>query len=111
VDELKLENDPVEDVMTCTAYAQKQFKIVQSGYAPPLHSGSKRLLTFCNTEYEQFNRHLYEMLDLVKKFGNNFKLVDPKPITNHLDYTKYGIIALIFWLQREHTRLLKYHKK
>jgi hypothetical protein len=59
VDELKLENYPGEDITACAAYAQKQFKIVQSGYAPPVRSGSKLLLKFSSTECEKFNRQVY----------------------------------------------------
>jgi hypothetical protein len=43
------------------------------------------------------------MIDLVKKFESNFKLADPKSVTNHVDYRKYGHIPLIAWLQKEHT--------
>jgi hypothetical protein len=46
----------------------------------------------------------------VKKIENKYKLADPKLITTHQDYSKYGPIALIAWLQREHTDLLKDHE-
>jgi hypothetical protein len=72
LDELKLENYPGEDITACAAYAQKQFKIVQSGYAPPVRYGSKLLLKFSDTECEQFNRKVYAMLDLVNKFENKY---------------------------------------
>jgi hypothetical protein len=108
--ELKLENYPGENITACAAYAQKQFKIVQSGYAPPVRSCSKLLLKFSSTECEQFNRQVYSILDLVKKFENKYKLADPKLITTHQDYSKYGPIALIAWLQQEHTDLLKDHE-
>jgi hypothetical protein len=110
LDELKLENYPGEDITACAAYAQKQFKILQSGYAPPVHSGSKLLLKCSTTECEQFNRQVCAMLDLVKKFENKYKLADPKLITTHQDCSKYGPIDLIAWLQREHTDLLKDHE-
>jgi hypothetical protein len=110
MDELKLEDYPGEDIMACTAYAQHQFKIVHSGYVPPFNSGSKLLLKFGNTECDQFNRQSYAMLDLVKKFENNFKLADHKSITINHDFTKYGPIALLAWLQSGHTGLLKDHK-
>jgi hypothetical protein len=109
LDELKLENYPGEEITVWAAYAQKQFKSVQSGDAPPVRFGSKLLLNFCATECEQFNRQVYAMLDLVKKFENKYKLADPKSITTHQDYSIYGPIALIAWLQREHTDLLKDH--
>jgi hypothetical protein len=110
LDELKLDNYPGEDITACSAYAQKQFKIAQSGYAPPVRSGSNLLLKLSTTECEQFNRQVYEMLDLVKKFENKYKLADPKLITTHQEYSKYGTIVLIAWLQREHTDLLKDHE-
>jgi hypothetical protein len=110
LDELKLETYPGEDITACAAYAQKQFKTVQSGYAPPVRSGSKLLLKCSSTECEQFNRQVYAMLDLVKKFENKYKLAYPKLITTHQDYSKYGPIALIAWLQREHTDVLKDHE-
>jgi hypothetical protein len=50
------------------------------------------------------------MLDLVKKFENKYKLEDPKLITTHQYYSKYGPIALIAWLQREDRDLLKDHE-
>jgi hypothetical protein len=105
-----LSQDPGEDITACAAYAKKQFKIVQSGYAPPFCSGSKLLLKFCATECEQFNSQVYAMLDLVKKFENKYKLAEPKLITTHQDYSIYGPIALIAWLQRDHTELLKDHE-
>jgi hypothetical protein len=98
-DDLKLEDYTGENITACAAYAQKQFKIVQSGYAPPVSSGSKLLLKFSTTECEQFNRQVYSMLDLVKKFEKKYKLADPKLITTHQDYSKYGPIALIAWLR------------
>jgi hypothetical protein len=110
LDELKLEIYPGEDITACAAYVQKQFKTVQSGYAHLVRSGSKLLLKFCATECEKFNRQVYAMLDLVKKFENKYKLAYPKLITTHQYYSIYGPIFLIAWLQREHTDLLKcYH--
>jgi hypothetical protein len=110
LDELKLENYPGEDITACAAYAQKQFKKIQSGYAPPVRSGSKLLLKFSTTECEQFNRQACAMLDLVKNFENKYKLADTNLITNHQYYSKYGPISLIVWLQREHKDLLKDHE-
>jgi hypothetical protein len=110
LDEFKLENYPGKDITACAAYAQKQFKIVQSGYTTPVCSGSKLLHKFSSTECEQFNRQVYAMLDLVKKFENKYKLADPKLITTHQYYSLYGPIALIAWLQREHTDLLNDHE-
>jgi hypothetical protein len=68
LDELTLESYPGEDVTACTAFPQKQFKVVQTGYAPPFRCVSKLLLKFCGTECEKFNRQVYAKLDLVKKF-------------------------------------------
>jgi hypothetical protein len=103
LDELTLDSYPGEDVTACTAFAQKQFKVIQTGYAPPFSSGSNLLLKFCGTECEQFNRQVYAKLDLVKKFENKYKLADPKSITKNPDCNTKGPIALIAWLQEEHT--------
>jgi hypothetical protein len=50
------------------------------------------------------------MLDPVKKFENKYNLAYPKLITTHQDYSKYGPIYLIDWLQRENTDLMKDHE-
>jgi hypothetical protein len=110
LDELKLESYPGEDVTICTAYAQKQFKVLQSGYAPIFRSGSKLLLKFCNTECEQFHQKIYAKLDLVKAFENKFKLADPKSITIAAGYCTLGPIALLAWLQQEHIELVTDHE-
>jgi hypothetical protein len=68
LDELKAENYPGEDITACAAFAQKQFKSVQSGLAPPVRSGLKLLLKFITIECEQFNMQVFAMLDLMKKF-------------------------------------------
>jgi hypothetical protein len=105
MDELKLEDYPGEDVTACAAFAQKTFKVIQSGYAPPFHYGSKLLLKFCNTKCEQFNRQAYAILYLVKKFERKIKLTDPKSVTTHVEYRTYVHIMLIAWIQKEHTAL------
>jgi hypothetical protein len=110
LDELKLESYPVEYVTACTAYAQKQFKVLQSGYAHAFRSGSKLLLKFFNMECEQFNQKVYAKLDLVKAFENKFKLADPKSITIAADYHTLEPIALIAWLQQVHTELVTDHE-
>jgi hypothetical protein len=50
------------------------------------------------------------MLDLVKKFENNFKLADLKYVTTHVDYRKYEHIPLVVWLQKEHAALVTEHQ-
>jgi hypothetical protein len=110
LDELTLDSYPGEDVTACTALAQKQFKVIQTGYAPPFRSGYKLLLKFCGTECEQFNRQVYAKLDLVKKIENKYKLADPKSITTKPGYNTYGPIVLIAWLQEEHTDFVTDHE-
>jgi hypothetical protein len=108
--ELTLDSYPGDDVTACTAFAQKQFKVIETGYAPPFRSGSKLLLELCGTGCEQFNLKVYAKLDLVKKFENKYKLADPKSITTTPDYNTYGPIALIAWLQEEHTDFVTDHE-
>jgi hypothetical protein len=50
------------------------------------------------------------MLDMVKKFENNFKLADPKSVTTHVDYCTYDHIPLIVCLQKDHTALVTDHE-
>jgi hypothetical protein len=90
LDELELENYPGEDIMECAACAQKQFKIVQSGYAPPARSGSKLLIKFSSTECEQSNRQVYAMLYLLKKFENKYTNTTPNmdPLLLSLDFNE-----------------------
>jgi hypothetical protein len=110
LDELTLDSYPGEDVTACTAFAQKQFKVIQTGYAPPFRSGSKLLLKLCGTECEQFNQQVYAKLDFVKKFENKYKLADPTSITTNPDYNTYRPIALITWLQEEHPDFVTDHE-
>jgi hypothetical protein len=110
LDEIKLENYRGEDTTACMAYAQKKFKVLQSGYVPAFRSGSKLLLKFCNTECEQFNRKVYAKLDMVKAFENKSKLADPRSIIIATDYRTLGRSALIAWLQIEHTELVIDHE-
>jgi hypothetical protein len=110
LDELTSDSYPGEDVTAYTAFAQKQFKVVQTVYAPPFRSGSKLLLKFCGNECEHFNEQVHAKLDLVKKFENKYELSDPKSITTNNDYNTYGPIALIVWLQEEHTDFVMDHE-
>jgi hypothetical protein len=60
-DELTVDPYPGEDVTACTAFAQKQFKVVQSGYTPPFRSGSKLLLKLYGTECFENNHKIVMM--------------------------------------------------
>jgi hypothetical protein len=110
IQEIKLESYPGEDVIAYTAHAQEQLKVLQIGSTHAFRSGSKLLLKFCNAECQQFNRKLYATLDMAKAFENKFKLADPKSITIATDNRTLVPIALIAWLQTEHTEFVTDHE-
>jgi hypothetical protein len=110
IDALKLEDFPGEDVSACSADAQKQVKVLQSGYAPHYRTGSKLLSKFTKSSCEEFNRKAFAKLDLVKKMESGYKLSYPKLITNDPEYQELGPIGIVFWVQREHSKLVTDHK-
>jgi hypothetical protein len=109
-DALKLEDFPDEDVMACSAAAQKHVKVLQSGYAPPYRTGSKLLSKFTKSSCEEFNRKAFAKLDLVKKMESTYKLSDPKLIPADTNYPELEPIGIVAWVQREHIKLVDYHE-
>jgi hypothetical protein len=66
LDELTLSNYPGEDISALCSYAQKQIKVMQSGYALPIQVGSKLLMKCTKAECEYFNRKVFDCLEKVK---------------------------------------------
>jgi hypothetical protein len=89
LDQLTLLNYPGEDVSTFCSDAQKQIKVMQSGYALPIRVGSKLLMKCTKTECEYFNRKVFDRLDKVKDMEDKCKLADPASITNDPGYHEY----------------------
>jgi hypothetical protein len=89
--------------------AQKYIKIMQGGYALPVKTGSKLLSKFTKTSSEEFNRKVFALLDAVKQMEKKYKLSDPKSIAVDTHYNTHGNIALIAWVQKEHTDLITDH--
>jgi hypothetical protein len=92
------------------ADAQKQIKVMQSGYAVPIRVGSNMLIKCSKTECEYFNRNVYSMLDKVKEMEDKYKLADPTSLTTDPMYSDLGPIRVIAWAQKEHTKFVTEHE-
>jgi DNA-directed RNA polymerase subunit M/transcription elongation factor TFIIS len=110
LDELTLSNYPGEDVSAFCSDAQRQIKVMQSGYALPILVGSKLLMKCTKTECEYFNRKVFDRLDKVKDMEDKSKLADPASITNDPGYHEYGPIGVIAWAQKIHSKFLADHE-
>jgi hypothetical protein len=89
---------PAENLTEFMATAQKYVKVMQSGYALPIRTGSKLVMKCTKTGFKFFNRKAYDNLDLVRTMEDGFKLSDPKSMTNHRDYSTLGPIGIIAWV-------------
>jgi hypothetical protein len=75
----------------------------------PVKTGSKVLLKFTKTSSEEFNRKVFALLDAVKQMEKIYKLAYPTSIVVDTHYNTHGHIALIAWVQKEHTDLITDH--
>jgi hypothetical protein len=110
IDELTVNGFPGENLTEFMATAQKYVKIMQSGYALPIRTGSKLLMKCTNTECGFFNRKAYDYLDLVNTMEDGFKLSDLKSMMTHRDYSAPGPIGVIAWVKNEHSKFIHHHE-
>jgi hypothetical protein len=108
-DELALDTYPGENITNLTTEALRLLKIMQGGYALPVHTGSRLLMKVTKTSSEEFNRKVFALLDPVKEMEYKYKVLDPKSIKADPDYKTYGPIALIATLQQAYGRLISFH--
>jgi hypothetical protein len=108
-DNLKLDDFQGEDISAFVAKVQKQVKIVQTGYALPICTGSKYLSKLTSTSCERMNWKVYAMFDDVKDMENRYKLSDPRAITRDKEYARLGPIGLIAWSQKLHATFVADH--
>ena len=106
---MTLDSYPGENVSDFAADAQKQLKIMNGGYAMPIHTGSGILKKLTKTSSEFFNRKIFALLDLVKTMEHEYKLVDPKTLSSNKDYSTLGPLGIIATLQAAHGALLTEH--
>ena len=99
-DELALDTYPGENITNLTTEALRLLKIMQGGYALPVHTGSRLLMKVTKTSSEEFNRKVFARLDPVKEMEYKYKVLDPKSIKADPVYKTYGPIALIATLQQ-----------
>jgi hypothetical protein len=68
-DTLILDNFPGEDISALGYEAQNQVKILQTGYALPIRTGSKYLGKLTATRFERMHRKVFAIYDDVKENG------------------------------------------
>jgi hypothetical protein len=102
LDELTVNDFPGENLTEFMATAQKYVKVIRMG--------SKLLMKCTKTECKFFNRKAYDYLDLVKTMEDGFKLSNPKSMTNHREYSTLGPIGVIAWVQKQHSKFIRYHE-
>jgi hypothetical protein len=88
------------------AMAQKYVKVMQSGYAIPIRIGSKLLMKCTTAESGFFNRKAFAKLDKLKLKENGSKLAGPASLTAHEGYAHLGLVDLVVWAQKEHSKAL-----
>jgi hypothetical protein len=106
---MTLDSYPGENITDFATDAQKLLKIMNGGYAMPIHTGSGILKRLTKTSSEFFNRKIFALLDLVKTMEHEYKLVDPKTLASDKDYNTLGPLGIIATLQATHGALLTEH--
>jgi hypothetical protein len=107
---LTLDTFQGEDISALGAEAQKQVKIMQTGYALPIRTGSEFLNKITSTSSERMNRKVYALYDEVKTMEDRYKLSDPRALSRDKDYATIGPIGLISWSQKLHATFLADHE-
>jgi hypothetical protein len=108
-DSLKLDDFQGEDISAFGAEVQKQVKVIQTGYALPIRTGSKYLTKLTSTSCERMNRKVYALFDDVKDMEDRYKLSDPWEITRDKAYSTLGPIGMIVWSQKLHATFVADH--
>ena len=104
--ELTLDHYSGENIADFATEALRLVKIMQGGYALPVHIGSRLLQKICKTSCEEFNRKMFFLLDGVKNMEYKYKILDPKQLTHDPEYGVYGPIPLLAIIQQTYGRLI-----
>jgi len=67
-----------ENVIECVTEARRLVKIIQSGYALQISTGSMLLNKFTSKSSELFNHSVHNLQNKVKRMEREYKLTDPK---------------------------------
>ena len=86
--------------------ALKLVKIMKTGPSIPNNTGSRLLQKVTKTSCEEFNRKVFNLLDLVKTMEHKYKMLTPDQLLKDADYDKYGPIGLISTLHDIYGRLI-----
>jgi hypothetical protein len=103
---LSLSSYHEENVTDCATEAQRIIKLMQSGYALPVSTGSLLLGNFTHTSCEYFNRKVYNLLNRVRYMEHKYKLTDSKAIIFDPEYKELGPLGLVAVLLEWHSNRL-----
>lgn len=108
---LRLSSYPGENVSDMANDALKYIRVMQSGYALPVDLSSVLLNQVANSQSAYFNRTCYNALDQVRVMEKSCgRDKDPRLITSHTLYPKYGPVGICAFLQEEYGDLVKTHQ-
>jgi hypothetical protein len=93
--DLTLDTYPGENISDLCNEALLLIKIMQGGYALPDYTGSQLLRKVTCTLCEEFNRSVFNLLDIVKKMEHKYKVVDPCKLLADTAYATQGPVGLI----------------
>jgi hypothetical protein len=103
---LSLDSYPGENIKGLATEALRLIKVMEGGYCLPLRLGSDLLKKVCATSCEHFNRWMHAKLDEVRELELQYKLKDPKLMTNDTRYSSLGPVALCGYLQEKYGSLV-----
>jgi hypothetical protein len=94
-DALILDTFQGEEISALGAEAQKQVKIMKTGYALPIRTASKLLNKITSTSSKRMNCKLFALYDDIKTMEDRYKLSDLCTISRDKDYATLGPSGLI----------------
>jgi hypothetical protein len=107
LDALELSSFPGEDVTELATKAKSLIEIMSNDFALPIDQGSKLLMKVTKTSSDMFNRAAFAKLDEVRKFEQQYRLLNPEKIKTDQQYATLGPLAIIAWMINEHGSLIQ----
>ena len=107
LDALELSSFPGEDVTELATKAKSLIEIMSNDFALPIDQGSKLLMKVTKTSSDMFNRAVFAKLDEVRKFEQQYRLLNPEKIKTDKQYATLGPLAIIAWMINEHGSLIQ----
>ena len=104
--ELTLESFPGENVEALATKSLKLIKIMKTGYALDMKTGSKLLHKVESTSTPFFNRSVHAKLDTVLEMERDYALRDPKSLELDPRYNSLGPIPLCGFIREKYNHLV-----